>query len=301
MHLQVATALRGPGVLDMKSGLSVILYGLRAISRGAPDVFSCMKLRFFCNTDEEVGSPSSCAMFERFAPKISRALVFEGGRDEDRIITARKGTGAFSLTVTGRSAHAGNDHESGVNAIHALALIIPKIEALTDYSQGTTINVGTVSGGSSQNTVPGDATCVIDVRVISSAEACRIQSALERFAEDPFAGHDNVPERLRQVRVTLDGSMRRPPLEPTPESQHLRGEYEQAAAKVGLGIGEAPLQGGGSDANSLAVYGIPTIDGLGPYGKAFHSPNEWASLDSLKRRTQALACFLATVCESQER
>jgi len=292
--------VRGPGVLDMKSGLSVIVFGLQAVSQVAPDVFSQMKLRFFCNTDEEVGSPSSRALFERFAPKISGALVFEGGRDEDLIITARKGTGAFTLTVTGRSAHAGNDHESGVNAIHALALLIPKVEALTDYSQGATTNVGTISGGSSKNTVPGEATCVIDVRVTSAAEACRIQSALEKLAEDPFAGLENVSERLRQVRVTLGGSMRRPPLEPTPRSQRLRDEYERTAEKVGLGIGEAPLQGGGSDANSLAACGVPTIDGLGPYGKAFHSPDEWSSLDSLKRRTQALACFLAATCESRD-
>ena len=284
----------------MKSGLSVILFGLQAVSQVAPDVFSQMKLRFFCNTDEEVGSPSSSDMFERFAPRISRALVFEGGRDEDRIITARKGTGAFTLTVTGRSAHAGNDHASGVNAIHALALVIPHIEALTDYSKGATTNVGTISGGSSKNTVPGEATCVIDVRVTSAAEARRIQSALEKLAEDPFAGLENVPECLRQVRVTLSGSMRRLPLEPTPQSQCLRDEYERAAAKVGLGIGEAPLQGGGSDANSLAACGVPTIDGLGPFGKAFHSPEEWSSLDSLKRRTQALACFLAAAYESYE-
>lgn len=290
--------VRGPGTLDMKSGLSVILFGLQAVSRVVPDVFSQMKVRFLCNTDEEVGSPSSLPMFQRFAPFTSAALVFEGGRDEDRIITARKGTGAFTLTVRGRPAHAGNDHASGVNAIHALALLIPQIEALTDYAQGTTTNVGTISGGSSKNTVPGEATCVIDVRVTSAAEESRIQAALEKLVAEPFSALENVPERLRQVRVTLGGSMRRPPLEPTPQSQLLREEYERAASKVGLGVGEAPLQGGGSDANSLAACGVPTIDGLGPYGKAFHSPDEWSSLDSLKRRTQALACFLVNLADT---
>ena len=86
-------------------------------------------------------------------------------------------------------------------------------------------------------------------------------------------------------------------MEPTEQSQMLRGEYEQAALAVGLGVGEAPLQGGGSDGNSLSACGVPTIDGLGPHGKSFHSPDEWSSLDSLKRRTQALACFLASWVE----
>ena len=285
--------IRGPGVLDMKSGLSAILFGLQAVARAAPDRFRRLKARFFCNTDEEVGSPSSRAMFERFAPRTSRALVFECGRDEDRIITARKGTGGFKLTVAGRATHAGNDHAAGVNAVHALALIIPRIEALTDYSAGTTVNVGTVSGGSSKNTVPSQAECAIDVRVSGAGEQQRIQAALKAITADPFGGVEVSPARLREVRVELSGGMRRSPMEPTPASQQLRQEYERAARLVGLGVGEAPLQGGGSDGNLTAACGVPSIDGLGPYGKSLHSPQEWSSLDSLRRRTQALACFLA--------
>jgi glutamate carboxypeptidase len=102
--------IRGPGVLDMKSGLSVIVFALQAISRAAPEEFAKMKLRFVNNTDEEVGSPDSRCLYEKLAKKTTAALVFEGGRDGDRIITARKGTGGFLMEVTGREAHAGNQH-----------------------------------------------------------------------------------------------------------------------------------------------------------------------------------------------
>ena len=44
-----------------------------------------------------------------------------GGRQEDRIITRRKGSGSFTVTVIGREAHAGNEHAKGINAIHALS------------------------------------------------------------------------------------------------------------------------------------------------------------------------------------
>jgi glutamate carboxypeptidase len=62
---------------------------------------------------------------------------------------------------------------------------------------------------------------------------------------------------------------------------------------VGLKSGEAPLQGGGSDGNLLAAAGVPTLDGLGPFGEYFHETREWCSLESLARRTEALTIFLS--------
>ncbi len=287
----------GPGVLDMKSGLTVILFALQALQRAAPDVFANLRARFVCNTDEEVGSPSSEALFRRLAPLTDMALVFEGGRDEDRIITSRKGTGGFKLTVTGRDAHAGNDHAAGVNAIHAMALLIPRVEAMTDYEQGTTVNVGLVRGGTARNSVPGEAQIEIDVRVTGLAAAKALETAMADLAERPFEGLGGVPERLRQVQVRVEGGLQRAPMEATPESQHLRRRYERYASAAGLGVGEAPLQGGGSDASVLAPLGVPVIDGLGPYGKFFHSPKEWCSLSSLRKRTLALALFLADLVD----
>lgn len=284
--------VRGPGVLDMKSGLSVILFGLRALSQAAPDVFSRLKLRFICNSDEEVGSPTSRSLLENVAAKTTHALVFEYGREGDRIITARKGTAGYRLRATGRSAHAGNQHEDGVSAIHALALVIPAIEDLTKYERGTTVNVGTIHGGSARNTVPAAAECSIDVRTTTPSEAQRVDRAIRELARQPFTVVDRVPQKLRQVQFAIDGGIRRPPMQATARSQQLRHRYEQHARRQGLGVGEAPLQGGGSDANLLAAAGTACIDGLGPIGGGAHTSDEWASLDSLRRRTRALASFL---------
>lgn len=286
--------VRGPAVLDMKSGLSVILFGLQAVERAAPEIFGALKVRFVCNSDEEVGSPSSRTLFKKLAPLTTMALVFEGGRDEDRIITARKGTGRFRMTTIGREAHAGLDHASGINAIHAVSLLVPRVEALTDYDRGTTINVGIIEGGTAKNTVPGRASIGLDVRVTGVEEGRRVESALHEIALHPFEGVADAPERFRDVEVQLEGSMNRPAMEPAAKSQKLRALYEEFAAEAGLGVGEAPRQGGGSDGCLLAAEGVPTIDGLGPYGKFFHSPREWSSLSSLARRTKALACFLAS-------
>lgn len=285
--------IRGPGVLDMKSGLSAILFALAALRRVAPDHMARLPVVFVCNTDEEVGSPSSEPVFRELAPRLGEALVFEAGRERDEIVTARKGGGMFELTVHGKAAHAGNDHKSGVNAIHALALLIGKIEAITDYSRGVTVNVGVIEGGTSKNTVPGRARCLIDTRFDTMRDAEDVIAKLRAIAAQPFAPRDWVPERLRTVTAELGGNMTRPPMEASVGAQTLRLGYEACARAVGLGGGEAPRQGGGSDGNLLAAFGVPTIDGLGPYGKFFHQTTEWSSLASLRKRTAALALFLA--------
>ncbi len=281
----------GPGVLDMKSGLSVIFFALRAVKSGAPTVFDALRLRILCNTDEEVGSPSSAALVADLATRTSHAMVFEGGRDEDKIITRRKGGGVFRLVVKGRATHAGNDHRAGINAIHALSLLVPRVEALTDYERGITLNVGLIAGGTAKNTVPDEASCVIDSRFLTVADAEEVVEQLQAIAADPFSGME-VPPRVHGARVQLQGNVTRPPMEASEDSQRVRIAYEACAARVGLGVGEAPLQGGGSDANLLSAAGVPSIDGLGPFGKFFHNPKEWSSLDSLRRRTKALALYL---------
>ncbi len=285
--------IRGPGVLDMKSGLSAVLFALRAVREVAQERWASLRVRFVLNSEEEVGSPSSRGVLESLAPLTTEALVFEAGRDEDRIITARKGLGKLRIEATGRSAHAGLEHVRGVNAIHALALVIPRVEALTDYARGVSLNVGLVRGGTAKNTVPDSASCDIDGRFQTAREADETLAALRALLAAPFEGVSGVPDKLRDhARLVLSGGVTRPPMEPTPASQELRCRYEIGAAAVGLGVGEAPLQAGGSDANLLAAFGVPVIDGLGPYGKNFHRVDEWSSLESLRRRTAALARFL---------
>ncbi len=285
----------GPGVLDMKSGISSVLFALRALRSAAPDIFAALRARVVVVSDEVVGSPSSHALYDALASKTTAGLVFESGRKQDLIVTARKGGGVYTITVHGKAAHAGNDHKAGVNAIHALALIVGRVEAMTEYSRGVTLNVGLIEGGTAKNTVPERASCQIDARFETVADSEQVAAALQALAHDPFAGIDPalVPERLRSVRVEVRGGVTRPPMEPIAASQRLRLRYEPYASALGLQVGEAKLQGGGSDANLLVALGVPCIDGLGPYGEYFHQTTEWCSLTSLRRRTAALAWFLA--------
>lgn len=294
---ETGDVIRGPGVLDMKSGLTAMLFALRALRAAEPERWARLRLRLVVVSDEEVGSPSSAPLYERMASRLRAGLVFESGRVGDRIVTSRAGSGSFEFVVRGRAAHAGNQHAQGINAIAVLARLVIGAEALTDYSRGILVNVGLVSGGTAKNTVPDEARCVIDSRFLTVADAHEVVARLRALAADPFGDEVGVPERLREAKVELRGGIARPPMEVIAGTQALRLRYEAHAAAAGLQVGEAPRQGGGSDANLLAALGVPCIDGLGPAGEHFHNPGEWSSLASLRRRTQALACLLADEAE----
>ncbi|MCX4239364.1 M20/M25/M40 family metallo-hydrolase [Paraliomyxa miuraensis] len=294
---ETGDVVRGPGVLDMKSGLTSMLFALRALRSVDPGLYARLRLRLVCVSDEEVGSPSSAPLFAALAPRLTGALVAEAGRAEDRIVTSRAGSARFEFVVHGKAAHAGNQHAEGINAIAVLARLVIGAEAITDHDRGITVNVGIIAGGTAKNTVPDFARCVIDSRFVTVADAEEVVARMQALAADPFAEETargvEVPARLRQARVELRGGVSRPPMEVRPGTQALRLRYEAHAAAAGLRVGEAPRQGGGSDANLLAAHGVPCIDGLGPAGAFFHNPQEWSSLSSLRRRTQALACMLA--------
>ena len=288
-------AAKGPGVLDMKSGLTSVLAALEALAAVAPALRTRLKLRFVVVSDEEVGSPSSAALYAALAPRVTEALVFEAGRVADRLVTRRKGSGLFTVIAEGQAAHAGNRHAEGSSAIWALALVIPRIEQLTDYARGTTASFGLIAGGTAKNTIPDRAVAHLDARFTTMEEALAFREALERIVSAPFAGlsESEAPERVRRTRLRIEGAVSRPPMEPTAQTLSLLDRYGAIARNVGLGAGEAPLQGGGSDANLLSAAGVPTLDGLGPFGEHFHETREWCSLESLAQRTEALAIFLA--------
>jgi glutamate carboxypeptidase len=276
--------LRGPGVLDMKGGLLVAWAGLAALAEvGA---LAALPLAVVSVADEEIGSPESRPFLEGVARDAGAALVFESGREGDRIVTRRKGTGKLFVTARGRAAHAGNHHAEGVNAIRALARFIDRLEGLTDYERGVTVNVGIVSGGSSANTVPAHAECAADFRLERVADGVALMRSAEALAR--------TVERETGATLVLRGGVRRPPLERTAASAALFDRYAACAAAAGLGHEECPLVGGGSDANTVGALGVPAIDGLGPRGRGFHTHDEHIEVSSLAPKVEALIRFLVS-------
>jgi glutamate carboxypeptidase len=279
---------RGPGVLDMKGGLVVVAFALRALAETA-GLDAVAPLRVAIVADEEVGSPEGQGIIREGIAGADAALVFEAGRTNppDAIITRRKGTGGMTVRAFGKAAHAGNNHKEGVNALWAIARFTDRVQALTDYDRGVTVNVGKITGGQGKNTVPDQAEAALDIRFCTRVDADELVAAVHRAAEEAAR---SVPG----ARIEIEGGVSRQPLERTEASAALMRAYAMCAKASGLGSEEAPLIGGGSDASTSSAMGIASIDGLGPRGVGFHTKDERIEVATLVPKAQALARFLAS-------
>lgn len=275
---------RGPGVLDMKGGLVVIAWALKAVAR-VGGLGKIAPLRIVVVADEEVGSPEGRPLIERTIADCTRCLVFESGRSNDAIVTQRKGTGAVTVTAHGKAAHAGNNHADGANALWALARFVDRAQGLTDYPRGITVNVGKVTGGQGKNTVPDQAIAELDIRFQTKADSQWLMKELQGAAQAAGAS-------VTGTRLEVSGGPSRLPMERTDASVALMNAYAAHARAHGLAADEAPRVGGGSDACTSSAMGIASIDALGPRGKGFHTVDEYIEAKTLVSRAQALADYL---------
>jgi len=264
----------GPGAFDMKGGLVIALFAVMALRD--LNLKPAHRLVFLFNSDEEIGSLTSRPFIEEEAQRSEAVLVLEPSR-ENALVTWRKGVGRFELEVQGVASHAGAAHERGVSAVQELAHQVLRLESMTDYERGTTVNVGVVEGGSKVNIRPASAWAAIDLRVLTAGDGHRMTEAI--LGLQP-ANPDTT--------LIISGGMNRPPWEASPASEALFERARRVGAALGLDLWPAGT-GGGSDGNFTAALGIPTLDGLGVVGEDAHALTEWVDLTSLPRRAALLA------------
>jgi glutamate carboxypeptidase len=274
--------LIGPGVLDMKGGLVVMLWALKAIAQFGD--LAALPLRIFLNSEEERGSPHTRGFITELARKSTAGLVFEWGRGDHGVITSRKAIALFELQASGKKAHSGNAHGEGRNAIDAISRAILAIHTLTDYNRGVTISANQIVGGSSPSTVPDFATAICDLRAPTNGIFEEVWGRIV-LAASTAAPTGTV------VKAVQTSSM--PALEETESSSALFVSYQAAAARLNYSCSgvQGPL-GGVSDANLVGGVGTPTIDGLGPCGDGAHTDSEYVVKSSIVPRTAALAVWL---------
>jgi glutamate carboxypeptidase len=264
----------GPGVFDMKAGIVQLFEALATLD----DLDGVSVL---LTSDEETGSLSSRRIIEGSAHQALAALVCEPSGAGGALKTARKGTGMYTLRVTGRAAHAGLEPERGANAlVEAAHLVLASLEVARP-DLGTTVVPTLATAGTASNVVPPVATVELDVRVAVPDEAARVDTDLRRLTT-------TVPG----TTVTVEGGPNRPPM-PASASSGLFARAQAAAETLGLTPLTSVEVGGASDGNFAAGVGTPTLDGLGAVGDHLHAEGEYTVVAAMAERAALLAELVA--------
>lgn len=286
-HPHGGRVLNGPGVADMKGGIAVILHSLLALEETG--AIGGLGYDVLLNSDEETGSLASAAPIAELARGKLAALTYEPSALPDGTLAhARGGSGNYSVTITGQSAHAGRNPQDGRNAVVAAADLALRLKQA--QSDQISINPAKIEGGSANNVVPDHAVLRFNIR----PKAPEAAEAFERNLKAMIA----AIEREHDVSLHCHGGVTRPPKPVDDQAQRLFDLVQQCGAQLGQDI-RWQSTGGVCDGNNIAACGVPVVDTMGVRGGAIHSPQEFLIVESLKERAALSALVISRIAQGE--
>lgn len=275
-HLrQEEDRLIGPGVIDMKGGVILMLETLAQLKRSG----HLGNVRVVLNDDEEIGSVRSKSVLQQLSQGLAYGLVFEPGLEDGAYVSSQSGIRWVKLTTTGKASHAGLEPENGIDACLDLAIKVQKIAALARPDKGLLINPGIIEGGTKPNVVCDKASVTIDVRFQQLEDWKQTIAAL-----DTISGHSDIHNRkLNQGTHSEWVKLAEMPVLPATNSHAVVALGKEVAKSLGQTF-KARAVGYGSDGNNIATANIQILVGLGPYGGGMHSEKEFMKLSSYRER-----------------
>lgn len=263
------TWLNGPGVMDMKGGIVLMLNALSDIKD--PEILKHVAVAL--NDDEEIGSPQSAPVLRELAKGVPYGLVYEPTNlSKNHVTTSQAGARWIDLTVKGKAAHSGTEHAKGRNACVELGRKMIELSKLTNYKKNLTVNPGVIHGGAKANIVCEEATVRFDIRFVDQKDLDRTLKAVEKIAAESKYG--TVSTLKEVVRI---------PHLPKSATDELFIKAHSIAQKLGFKL-EREHMGGASDANQLAPTGMKLLVGMGPWGHGAHSTEERMDTTSYEQR-----------------
>ncbi len=272
--------LNGPGTADMKGGIAVIAEALMALETS--ESTSRIGYDVMINSDEETGSLSSAALIDELARGKFAALTYEPSALPDGTLAhARGGSGNYTLTFSGKSAHAGRNPQDGRNAVVAAADCAVRLKAMQHADMA--VNPAKIEGGAANNVVPDHAVLRFNIRPKTTEAAEEFTRNLNVLITTLAAEHD--------LRISLHGGISRPPKPVDAKAQKLFDLVRATGAELGQTIGWQST-GGVCDGNNIAANHVPVVDTMGVRGGMIHSPDEFMFASSLTERAQLSALVL---------
>lgn len=275
----------GPGCLDMKAGLTIAIFALRALEACG---YEKRPLRIVIAGDEETGHRKSNAREEIFkvCEGCEAAFNFETGFPDDGLVVGRMGSCRVAMKITGVGAHAGNDPQRGRSAILEAAHKTIEIQKLHDFADGLYVNVGVIKGGTVSNAIPAECEIVIDIRYNSMA---KLERALNRIKE--IAAHQTVPDTSAELSIMDPSEV----MEENEKNLKLFEHVKQAAELIGYGEVTTKTVGGWSDSCIVSAGGIPVVCAMGIKGENNHTMQEYAIAETLFSRAKLALASIITL------
>lgn len=278
----------GPGALDMKGGVAVMLSALKALHSAG---FSGRPLKVILVSDEEIAHNGSKAtvMLQREARGCAACFNCETGYEDNSLVIGRKGGVVFKAAVHGIAAHAGNNPRQGRSAIWEMAKKIDDIQNMTDWDKGITFNVGTIKGGTVSNAIPGYCEVEGDIRFQDPDISPFVKEELLKVLN-----HTYMEGTKTELLLYHEGML---PMKMTEENRKLFEFVKKTGEENGIPVSEGKLVGGGSDSGYVVYAGVPTVCAMGVKGRFNHTRDEYALKDSLFERAKLLGAVILKMNE----
>ncbi len=302
------TTAYGPGVADMKGGLAIMLYALKALQKSGH--LKDANIRVFLTGDEEAaGRPiteSRRALIES-AKGTSAALCFESGSragGSDYVSTARRGSLSWELRVKGNAGHSGQifSERAGHGAIYEISRILDEFHAKLP-EPNLTFSVGLLLGGANiqatadgaasvegkPNIIPGEALARGDVRALTPEQVNRVKDKMFGIVAKSLPG--------TKSELTFAGEDY-PPMAPTEGNKRLLAAVNVACRRAGVPeVKELdPMRRGAGDSAFISPY-TDCLTGFGAIGTGSHAPGESIDLAALPRLIHRAAVVIHALTE----
>jgi tripeptide aminopeptidase len=272
--------LIAPGACDNGAGLAGMLALAYALMHAKAELPA--PLVFVGNVGEEgEGDLRGVRHIYRSSPlagRIAAHIVLDGAGSDTAVVQAL-GSRRFQVTIAGPGGHSFTDAGTP-NPIAALASALAAVASIPLRDQPrTTLNLGTIRGGTSVNSIPESAQASLDFRSTDPDQLVRLEVALHRAVEDAVA-HWNAQAKADvlvtrgPLTFTIVPIGNRPAAHLPPDSP-LREALHAVDRHLGL---RTDLRLGSTDANLPLSLGVPALSlGAGGEGGGAHTLSEWYS------------------------
>ncbi|WP_454781914.1 M20/M25/M40 family metallo-hydrolase [Legionella sp. WA2022007384] len=297
----------GPGIIDDKGGVIVILYALKALQE--THALDNANITIILTGDEEdSGKPISISRKPLIdaAKNSDIALDFEWSITSDTVTVARRGIAHWEVVAYGNEAHSSEifQQQAGYGATFELVRILNTMRTKLSREHFLSFNPGLILGGTTinnRNSIQGAAfgkDNVIAKIAMANGDLRFITEDQKNEAEKKI--NDIVADHLPGTTASIKFQDGIPSMPPTAANEELLRQYSQVSEDLeqGMVLPLDPAARGAGDISHIAFLVDGALAGLGPVGTGAHSEKETLEISSLLTQTQRASLLIYRLINS---